>query len=93
MKQIKETAEQLGREYGAKKLYLFGSYARGEATEKSDVDIRIDEGNIHGLFALSGFRNALIERLGRKVDLLTTDSLDQDFLDEIKADEVLLYAA
>ena len=84
--EIKNTVAELGRQYGAERIYLFGSYARGEADHDSDIDLRIDKGKIRGLFALSGLR------LGIKVDLLTSDSLDRSFLDRIRSEEVLLYA-
>lgn len=89
---IRSAATELGKHYGAERIYLFGSYARGDASSGSDVDLRIDKGNIRGLFALSGLRLALEDRLGVDVDLLTSDSLDGDFLDRIRTEEVLLYA-
>lgn len=90
--EIRSTVSELGRKYGAEKIYLFGSYARGEANRDSDIDLRIDKGKIRGLFALSGLRLALEDQLGTKVDLLTSDSLDRSFLDRIRGEEVLLYA-
>ena len=38
--------------HGVERIYLFGSYARGEATKNSDVDLRVDKGNLRGMFAL-----------------------------------------
>ena len=90
--EIQDTVKELGGRYGAERIYLFGSYARGEAVPGSDVDLRIDKGKIRGLFALSGLRLALEEQLGAKVDLLTSDSLDHAFLSRIRTEEVLLYA-
>lgn len=90
--EIQNTVKELGGRYGAERIYLFGSYARGEAVPGSDVDLRIDKGKIRGLFALSGLRLALEEQLGKKVDLLTSDSLDHAFLSRIRMEEVLLYA-
>lgn len=92
LNEIRDTVAELGRQYGAERIYLFGSYARGEADRGSDIDLRIDKGEIRGLFALSGLRLALEDRLGTKVDLLTTGSLDDQFLDRIRPEEVLLYA-
>lgn len=89
---IRSAAAELGKRYGAERIYLFGSYARGDAASGSDVDLRIDKGRIRGLFALSGLRLALEDRLGVEVDLLTSDSLDGEFLDHIRNEEVLLYA-
>ena len=89
---IQRAAAELGKQYGAERIWLFGSYARGEAATDSDVDLRIDKGRIRGLFALSGLHLALEDRLGRKVDLLPSDSLDAEFLASIHPEEVLLYA-
>lgn len=91
MEKIRNTVSELGEKYGAEHIYLFGSYARGEAQLSSDVDLRIDKGKIRGLFALAGLQLALEGSLGTKVDLLTSDSLDQGFLNRIRDEEVLLY--
>ena len=41
MSQIEELGERIGREFGASRVVLFGSYARGVATEDSDVDLLV----------------------------------------------------
>lgn len=41
MDRIKAISERLKKEYNAEEVILFGSYARGEATEDSDVDILV----------------------------------------------------
>ncbi len=41
MDRVEEISERLKEEYGAQAVILFGSYARGEATEDSDVDILV----------------------------------------------------
>ena len=78
--------------YGVSRAYLFGSYARGDALPESDIDLRIEKGELKGLFALGGFYAEISEALQKNVDVVTTGSLDQEFLDGIKEDEVLLYA-
>ncbi|MCM1097830.1 MAG: nucleotidyltransferase domain-containing protein [Ruminococcus flavefaciens] len=88
--EIKKAVSTLGSQYGAERIYLFGSYARGDAAENSDVDLRIDRGSIRG-WALGGLLADLEELLQKKVDLLTTGSLQEDFLNSIKNEEVLLY--
>lgn len=92
IEEIKNTATTLGQQYGVERIFLFGSYARGDNNEKSDIDFRIDKGNIKGLFQLCGFKNKLEDMLGRKVDVLTTQSLDKQFLDHIAKEEILVYA-
>ena len=91
LNEIKSAVAELGGQYGAERIYLFGSYARGDAAPGSDIDLRIDKGRIRGLFALAGLKLALEDQLGAKVDLLTSDSLDKQFLDRIRPEEVLLY--
>lgn len=90
--QLQEIIAPLARAYGAERVYLFGSYARGDMTENSDIDLRIDKGKIRGL-ALAGLLLDLEDALGLPVDLLTTASLDKQFLADIQDDEVLLYEA
>lgn len=89
--EIKEIVNRRAKEYGAERVYLFGSYARGDANETSDIDLRIDRGNIKGGFALAGLLLDLEADLGTPVDLVTTGSLGTEFLDMIKEEEQLLY--
>ncbi len=89
--EIKNIISPIAREYGAKRVYLFGSYARGEANEQSDIDLRIDKGDIKGFVKLSGLRLDIISKLDKNVDLLTTGSLDSVFLESIIDEEILLY--
>ena len=91
--EIKETVNKRAKEFGAERIYLFGSYARGDANESSDIDLRIDKGRIKGGFALAGLLLALESDLGTTVDLVTTGSLSRDFLESIKGEEQLIYEA
>lgn len=92
VEEIRNIVASLGRQYGAERIYLFGSCARGEMGENSDIDLRIDKGEIRGL-ALAGLWVDLEDALGLPVDLITTDSLDSSFLEAIQEEEVLLYEA
>ena len=94
IEEIKRAVTKVGKKYGIKNAYLFGSYARGEANENSDVDIIIDRGKIDGLIELSGFRLDLIDELnGNDVDVLTLGGVRPKFFDIIKNDRILLYGA
>ena len=42
VEQIKDRIVPIAKQYDLSKIYLFGSYARGEADEKSDVDIALE---------------------------------------------------
>ncbi|NLC74318.1 MAG: nucleotidyltransferase [Clostridiales bacterium] len=83
----------IAKKYQISAVYLFGSYARGDNDNESDIDLRIDKGQLKGLFALGGFYNDVQEALGMDIDVVTTGGLDDDFLNSIRKDEVQLYAA
>ena len=85
------TCAPIAARHGVERIYLFGSYARGEATKNSDVDLRVDKGNLRGMFALGALYSDLEDSLGKDLDLLTTGSLDQRFLDQIAGEEIVLY--
>lgn len=88
--EIRDIVSRLAAQYGAKRVYLFGSYARGDMTSSSDIDLRIDKGAIRGL-EMAGLLIDLEDALGVSVDLIPTGSLDDSFLSAIQNDEVLLY--
>ena len=88
--EIQAVVEPPAKKYGAQRVYLFGSYARGDMTDQSDIDLRIDKGAIRGL-AFAGLLGDLEDALGTHVDLISTAGMDDDFLREIQKDEVLLY--
>lgn len=92
VEEIKAIVAVLAARYGADRIYLFGSYARGDANSDSDIDLRIDKGSIRGL-QLGGLAADLEEAFGMPVDLIPTGSLDSKFLRSISDDEVLLYEA
>jgi predicted nucleotidyltransferase len=92
IEEIRAIVKPIARKYGVARVYLFGSYARGDITENSDVDLRVDKGTLKGMFALCGLCTEIEEALQMKVDLLTTGSLEDDFLRKIQKEEVLLYA-
>lgn len=90
LKEIRDKAIPLAKENGTGDLYLFGSYARGEATQTSDVDFHVDPGEAQGL-DFFGFQIDLEEILGKQVDLISTSSMDEKFREEVRQDAILLY--
>ena len=90
LQDIESIVTELGSQYGADRIYLFGSYARGDADADSDVDLRIDRGDIRGL-SMGSLLVDLEDAFGREVDLISSKCLQQDFLDSIKGEEILLY--
>ena len=91
VEEIKNVVRRVAQRYGVQRVVLFGSYARGNATANSDIDLRIDKGRLRGLFQLSGFHLDLEESLNARVDVVTTEGLDQRFLQRIMNEEIVLY--
>lgn len=76
---------QLLRDYGVKNIYLFGSFARGEAASGSDVDLLVEfESSAHiGMFEFSRLRRELSLLLVCDVDLATPDALHKSMKKDI----------
>ena len=88
---IRQRVLPVAMRYGVERVYLFGSYARGDASPDSDIDLRIDSGAIRGYFKLAGFYRELEEALAMPIDALTTGSPSDSFLSRISGEEVILY--
>lgn len=76
-----------------KKVYLFGSYARGEQNNDSDIDLRFEVTDEFSLIDHSNIRLDLKEALKKDVDIITGDvkELDPFFLNNIRKDEICIY--
>lgn len=74
------------------KAFLFGSFSRGDATESSDVDIivELDYTKHIGLGFIS-MKLDLEERLQKKIDLITSNSISEHLLPFINRDKKLIY--
>ncbi|MEV6359578.1 nucleotidyltransferase family protein [Nocardia asteroides] len=85
---------ELCAQYGVTELAVFGSVARGEATDSSDVDLLYVRGP-HAIRGLAFFELAdqLAELLGTPVDLVPKAGLNQVIRDRVLAEAKVLYAA
>lgn len=92
LERIEYYVVELAKEYGAAKVSLFGSFARGDQHSDSDVDILLEKGAIKGMQVLD-FQEELSKKLGRKVDVVTTAGASKRFLDRIADDAIMLYEA
>lgn len=72
-------------------LGVFGSYARGESTPDSDIDLLVRFAQPKSLLALVRIERELSERLGRPVDLVTEASLSPYLVDRVKAEVKTIY--
>lgn len=74
----------LGRRYGARRMRVFGSVARGEDGPDSDVDFLVDLPRGYDLFAQRlPLADALAEELGRPVDLIPEHELSPLIRDRV----------
>ncbi len=75
------------------KAWLFGSYARGEETPLSDVDLLVqyDENARVSLLKIASMSNELEELLDRQVDLVSEKCLRQRVAESVNRDKVLIY--
>ena len=89
--EIKEKTVPIAQEFGIKRMFLFGSYARGEANDNSDVDIYIDKGKLKSLIRYFMFVEELEKELGCHVDVVTTGIRDEKYLKSIASEGVMLY--
>jgi len=76
---------------GAKKIAVFGSYARDEEKPGSDVDIIVEFSERKSLLALVRIERELSEILGIRVDLLTEKSISPYLIDSIKKEMESIY--
>jgi predicted nucleotidyltransferase len=85
-------AENRGKlsDFSVKSLAIFGSVARDEATDASDVDVLVEfePDQPVGLFAFIRLMHHLQELLGCKVDLTTLDGLREDMREEVLKEAV-----
>ena len=84
---LKTLKGDIAREYSVKTLGVFGSVARNEQTDKSDVDLLVEFSRPVGFVTFMRLEHFLSDRLGKQVDLVTPDSLKpvirQDVLAEV----------
>ncbi|MBI5001492.1 MAG: nucleotidyltransferase family protein [Euryarchaeota archaeon] len=89
---FKEVAAFLA-ERGAKRIGVFGSYARGEQRSGSDLDLVVEFRDPKSLLDLVGMEQDLSEALGIKVDLLTEKSISPHLIERVREETVEIYAS
>lgn len=86
---IKKRSLPILKRHSVKHAAIFGSFARGEAKSRSDVDILIEyKGKNKSLFDLIDLKSELEDTLGRKVDIITYSSIYWRIRDQILAEQV-----
>ena len=88
IEEIKKKISPILARYGVKRAGVFGSVVRGEATEDSDVDMLVELPKESSLFDLVGLKLELEDILGKKVDVLTYNSIYHLLREPILSEEV-----
>ena len=99
MNELENIISPIAEKHNVDRVYLFGSYARGEANDESDIDLLIEGGKIRGMFGLGRLYDELINALGKSIDLVTMEGLNhkanrertERFRENIAEDEKLIY--
>jgi len=90
LQRIAKIAVPILKKNGVVKAGIFGSYARGEAKKRSDIDIVIQFKGRKSYFDLIGLEQELEQLLGKKVDLLTYGAIHPLIKKYIDNDEVTI---
>ena len=89
--EISNIVAPIAEKYGVKKVFLFGSRARGDYREDSDYDFSIDPGELTDYFEYMSFVEELESVFG-KVNVVSKRTLREDgFYQNMIADEILIY--
>lgn len=91
IEEIKEKITPILKKNGVVRSAVFGSYARGQATGKSDIDLIIEMKKPQGLFFTIGLKLDLEEKLDKKVDLLTPGAIHHRLKKYINKDVIEIY--
>ncbi len=98
LEEIAERIAPVARKYNIPKVYVFGSYARGEADPDSDVDLMI-EGGDYGALDFVGIMEDFKNSLDKSVDLINSETLSQkitkerskEFIKNVNKEKVVVY--
>lgn len=91
LKQIKERILPILAKHDIHEVYLFGSYARGEAKNTSDVDIYCEPGDIKTLIDQGFLEDELVSALGKDVDVIFIGTqLSDYFMEQLEGDKIRL---
>jgi uncharacterized protein len=86
----RQEVQAIAQQHGARNLRVFGSVARGEATETSDLDLLVEMEPGRSLLDLVAIKQDLEELLGCKVDVVTEAAVSPYMLERVLDEAVSL---
>jgi predicted nucleotidyltransferase len=94
IKRVKQQLYQIAAKHGISKVYVFGSVARGESSDVSDVDFLIEMDDNVSAFGVGAFQYEAQQLLGINIDVIPTFALkrveDQDFVKSVQSEAIAL---
>jgi predicted nucleotidyltransferase len=94
IKKVKQQLYQIAAKHGISKVYVFGSVARGESNEISDVDFLIEMDSDASAFGVGAFQYEVQQLLGIHIDVIPTFALpkveDKAFIQAVQSEAVAL---
>ena len=90
LQQKRDAVLQIAARHGAYNIRIFGSVARGEAGPDSDIDLLIDRGPITSSWFPAGLVLELEEELGRRIEVVTEQSLNRRLRERVLREAVPL---
>ena len=96
---IKYLIQPIARKYKLDKVFVFGSYGRGEETASSDLDLLIDGADIHTMEEYLELKDSLSKTIGKDVDIVLGETVRKNvntrsgrrFMEHFERDKVLIY--
>jgi predicted nucleotidyltransferase len=94
IKRVKQQLYKIAAKHGIRKVYVFGSVARGESGDVSDVDFLIEMDENVSAFGVGAFQYEVQQLLGVRIDVIPTFALkrvdDLDFVKTVQSEAIAL---
>lgn len=90
LRQNREKIYEIASKYGISNIRVFGSVARGQDNENSDIDFLINQNSEVSLFEIADFKHDLENFLNKKTDIITDDGINKRLEKIIHLESVLV---
>ena len=93
IEEIKKRTIPIAKKHKVKSIGIFGSYAKNKATDTSDLDFIMEDGEVNSLIKYMALVNDLEEEFNCHVDLVSSYGNNNAFLKRIEKDVIVIYNA